>query len=74
MQTDPAALPAAPSALRVDRIRTSLINFLLEICPPLIACSRSKLQATLTRKAETELLKKFVVDPHARVLIGRLNI
>lgn len=75
MQNNQAG-PSGPatSASAVDRVRTSLINFLLEVSPPLIGCSRSQLQATLTRKAETELLKKFAIDPQARVLIGRSRI
>lgn len=67
---DGSNAPPPPSAMAVDRTRTSLINFLLEVCPPLISSTRSQLQATLTRKAETELLKRFVTDLSSRVLIG----
>lgn len=66
-----ASSPVGPSNAQIDRVRMNLINFLLEVCPPLIGCSRSQLQPTLTRKVESELLKKFVVDIHCRVLVGK---
>lgn len=57
----------------VDRAKVSLINFLLEVTPPLIGCSRQQLQKLLSEQSET-VLKPFLVEqlPGALV-IGKEN-
>lgn len=52
----------------VERAKVSLINFLLEVTPPLLGCSRQQLQKLLSTQAET-VLKPFLVEQQPGVLI-----
>ncbi|KAL8439825.1 hypothetical protein Efla_004351 [Eimeria flavescens] len=45
----------------VERAKVSLINFLLEVTPPLLGCSRQQLQKLLSKQSET-VLKPFLVE------------
>ncbi|KAL8271990.1 hypothetical protein Esti_004114 [Eimeria stiedai] len=45
----------------VERAKVSLINFLLEVTPPLLGCSRQQLQMLLSKQSET-VLKPFLVE------------
>ncbi|CDI87445.1 dynein beta chain, flagellar outer arm, putative [Eimeria praecox] len=52
----------------VERAKVSLINFLLEVTPPLLGCSRQQLQKLLSTQAET-VLKPFLVEQQPGVLV-----
>lgn len=52
----------------VERAKVSLINFLLEVTPPLLGCSRQQLQKLLSINSET-VLKPFLVEQQPGVLV-----
>lgn len=55
----------------VERCKVSLINFLLEVTPPLLGCSRQQLQRLLSQQTE-KVLKPFLLEAQPGVLvIGR---
>lgn len=52
----------------VERAKVSLINFLLEVTPPLLGCSRQQLQMLLSKQSE-EVIKPFLVEQQPGVLV-----
>lgn len=52
----------------VERAKVSLINFLLEVTPPLLGCSRQQLQKLLSQQSEA-VLKPFLVEQQPGVLV-----
>lgn len=52
----------------VERAKVSLINFLLEVTPPLLGCSRQQLQNVLSKQSEA-VLKPFLVEQQPGVLV-----
>lgn len=55
----------------IDRVKTGFFNLLLDVCPPLLDCSRSQLQGVITAKVGSQEIKKFVANQHVRILIGK---
>eukprot|EP01071_Lankesteria_metandrocarpae_P012255 Lankesteria_metandrocarpae@DN5640_c0_g1_i1.p1 len=57
---------------RVDQIKVHLLNFLLEVVPPILECSRKDLQTVLTRKDRTGAdlkIRRFVEENACRLLV-----
>lgn len=52
----------------MEAVKTSLINYFLEICPTILDCSRKELQSVLVKKEE-EKIRKFLNDKDSVIIV-----